>query len=190
MCAKVTGPLMSLDASGTVGNTTVFSKWKGRNYVRLRVIPKNVNSIAQQAVRSILGTLAKAVRAVTTSFDDLVNFLGSQFFIDAVAVAPTGQSWVSYLQKIMNSIFDATVTAYAALDSTHKGYWQTAALGIGLSSYTDKSGDAHTAGEQLFMLGTYAVNVLSYSGFASGIAAADGTETGDFADYVNVAVTP
>ena len=38
---KVYGPMMSLDATGTIGKTATFSKWKGRNYVRQRVVPAN-----------------------------------------------------------------------------------------------------------------------------------------------------
>ena len=50
--AKTVGPLMSLDASGTVAGTITFSKWKGRNYVRQRVIPANPQTTAQTGVRS------------------------------------------------------------------------------------------------------------------------------------------
>lgn len=55
---KVVGPMMSLQASGTIGNTLTFAEWKGRPYVRQRVIPTNPNSAAQQGVRSMLKFLA------------------------------------------------------------------------------------------------------------------------------------
>lgn len=45
---------MSLDASGTVANTMTFSKWKGINYVRQRVIPTYRNTVDQQAIRGII----------------------------------------------------------------------------------------------------------------------------------------
>jgi len=41
---RVTGPLYSQDASGTIGKAIVFSKWKGRNYVRKHVKPANPQS--------------------------------------------------------------------------------------------------------------------------------------------------
>ncbi len=44
---KVDGPMMSFAASGTLANTVVFSSWKGRAYVRQRVIPSNPKSGAQ-----------------------------------------------------------------------------------------------------------------------------------------------
>jgi len=50
--ASVKGPLMSMDASGSVADTITFSKWKGRNYVRQLVIPANPQSGLQMGVRA------------------------------------------------------------------------------------------------------------------------------------------
>lgn len=52
--AKVTGPLLSLDASGSIANTMTFSRWKGINYVRQRVIPTYKRTTEQAAVRDIV----------------------------------------------------------------------------------------------------------------------------------------
>ena len=52
--AKVTNPLMSFDASGSVGNALTFAKWKGRNYVKKWFAPANPNSLAQQAIRTVM----------------------------------------------------------------------------------------------------------------------------------------
>ena len=52
--AKVTGPLLSLDASGSVASTMTFSRWKGRNYVRQRVIPTYSNTALQAAIRDLV----------------------------------------------------------------------------------------------------------------------------------------
>ena len=49
---------MSVDASGTYGKALVFSKWKGRNYVRERVTPTNPKAPKQCGVRSMMGFLA------------------------------------------------------------------------------------------------------------------------------------
>lgn len=56
---KVNGPMMSMDASGKLADTIVFSKWKGRNYVRNRVIPANPKSGSQVGVRSMFAWLSK-----------------------------------------------------------------------------------------------------------------------------------
>ena len=50
--ARVAAPLLSLDASGTLAKAITFSKWKGRNYVRTRVVPANPRSGLQVGMRS------------------------------------------------------------------------------------------------------------------------------------------
>jgi len=51
---------MSVDASGKFGGSMVFAKWKGRNYVRQLVTPKNPKAAKQLGVRSMMGFLAAA----------------------------------------------------------------------------------------------------------------------------------
>lgn len=50
---KLTGPMMSIDASGTFAKSIVFSKWKGINYARRHAVPANPNSPAQRGVRAL-----------------------------------------------------------------------------------------------------------------------------------------
>lgn len=57
--ATVKGPLFSLDASGSIGGAVVFSKWKGRNYVRRHAIPANPKSAAQVSMRSMMKFLSQ-----------------------------------------------------------------------------------------------------------------------------------
>lgn len=57
---KVLGPMFSLEASGTIGDIATFSKWKGRPYVRQRVIPANPQSALQVSTRAMLRFLAQA----------------------------------------------------------------------------------------------------------------------------------
>lgn len=56
---RVAAPALSLDASGTIGDSMVFSKWKGRPYVRVRVIPHNPKSGGQVGIRSMFQFLTK-----------------------------------------------------------------------------------------------------------------------------------
>jgi len=161
--ARLTGPFMSLSASGTLAKTLTASIWKGQPYMRLRVIPINRNSAGQKTVRSVMGTLAKACRAVLTITEDIEDpAAGSQFFQDAVAVAPAGQSWISYLQKVSYGEFAANKILFDALDGDHEGYWTTTALTLGLADYTDKAGVTHVSGELLYMLGKFATTYLGY----------------------------
>lgn len=56
---KVSAPAMSLDASGTLAGAITFSKWKGRNYVRERVIPANPKSGGQVGIRAMFKFLTQ-----------------------------------------------------------------------------------------------------------------------------------
>lgn len=57
--ALVTAPLLSLDASGKVADAIVFSKWKGRNYVRSLVKPANPRSGGQVSMRAVMRYLSQ-----------------------------------------------------------------------------------------------------------------------------------
>lgn len=63
--AIVKGPAMSLDASGQLGGAIVFSKWKGRNYVRSLVTPANPRSGAQTGFRQSMKFLSQAWAALS-----------------------------------------------------------------------------------------------------------------------------
>lgn len=56
---RCAAPALSIDASGTIGDAVVFSKWKGRNYARVRVIPHNPKSGGQTGVRAMFQFLTK-----------------------------------------------------------------------------------------------------------------------------------
>lgn len=75
--ALVNGPLFSLDASGTIGDTITFAKWKGRNYVRERVIPSNPKSGAQTGRRCMFKFLTQAWSSIAAgdqaTFQDLAD---------------------------------------------------------------------------------------------------------------------
>ena len=62
--AGVKAPLFGLDASGALGGSIVFSKWKGRNYVRKLSIPSNPKSGLQVGMRA-------SMRFVTQDFTNL-----------------------------------------------------------------------------------------------------------------------
>ncbi len=72
---KVLGPMMSFEASGTIGKIATFSKWKGRPYVRQRVVPSNPKSALQVSTRAIMKFLSQAWDGVGSTpkgtWDDL-----------------------------------------------------------------------------------------------------------------------
>jgi len=161
---KVTGPMMSLAASGTFGGILTASIWKGRPYMRQRVDPSNPSTSGQITVRKYLGSIAKAAHACLTSFLD-PSGEGSQFFQDARDNAPAGQSWISFLQRYAKPIYDSTITHWSELDATEQGYFTTQAVAIGLSDYTPTLGGVTqtglTKGQQLMALGFFGKNYLS-----------------------------
>jgi hypothetical protein len=55
--AKLTGPLLSFGARGSVGKTLVAAKWRGIAYARQHVIPANPQTVAQQATRTLFAEL-------------------------------------------------------------------------------------------------------------------------------------
>lgn len=80
---KVFGPALSLDASGTIGNAITFSKWKGRHYIRERIIPANPKSALQISMRSSFAFLSQRWNALTTVQKQSWDSLG-----DSIAVSP------------------------------------------------------------------------------------------------------
>lgn len=62
--ARLTGPLMSVDASGPFGKVIVYAKCKGRNYARKLTRPKNPRSAKQLGIRAMTRFLMKAWSAL------------------------------------------------------------------------------------------------------------------------------
>lgn len=126
--AKVTSPLMSLDASGSVAGAITFSKWKGRNYVRQLVIPANPRTSGQQATRAALGAAGRMNSQVESESD-------AQIALNAAA--PSGQSGVGYWAKLQIERFETSDLDYNNEgNSTEKGYFDSAAASLGLQDIT------------------------------------------------------
>lgn len=128
--AKVTGPLMSMDARGGFAGSMVFSGWKGRNTVRQLVIPANPKSANQETSRNAVSVLGAGQHwANATSLIRSGETLTDK--AQLVALAPTGQAWNGFLVKSGIGtgalMYDAAATAYAALTAGEKTAWNTAA---------------------------------------------------------------
>lgn len=66
--AKVQGPLLSIGGSGQIGNSQVYSRWKGRPYVRRYVIPANPQSTEQTKTRTVFTFLNDLWRTAPAEF--------------------------------------------------------------------------------------------------------------------------
>jgi len=64
--ATPTAPLLSFGASGTLAKTLVYSKWKGRAYVRKHVIPSNPKTAAQDLTRNAFKWTSDVWKAAPT----------------------------------------------------------------------------------------------------------------------------
>ena len=63
--ATTKAPLFGLDASGSLGGSIVFSRWRGRTYVRRLVTPKNPRSGLQIGMRSVLKFISQAFSSLS-----------------------------------------------------------------------------------------------------------------------------
>ncbi len=186
--SRVTAPFLSIAASGTIGKTLTASKWKGRAYMRLRVIPKNLRSAGQQLTRGYLGAIAKAAQAVLTAAKDNVN-AGSQFFLDTLTHISGTTSWVAKFQQNEHNDVSADQTTYSGLGGVVALYEAEAAT-EGLFDYITVGSIpvTYTAGFQLYMLAKFAASSLHYLGFAGGIDSATAPELAAFTTYVQTTV--
>jgi len=200
---KVSAPALSLDASGSLAGTMVFSKWKGRNYVRSLVKPSNPKSGGQTGVRAMFKFLAQIWDGLSdankATWEDRADNL----------VASTFNAFMSYNQRRWRDFntpskedpatetgtAPSTCTGVATPDVrsitlaiTHGaniGDWAVAifratSTGFSLSFSNciavvalDGSGDAEYVDSPLDP-GTYYYNYIAF--MATGLEGADGTE--------------
>ena len=105
--AKVSGPLMSMSASGKIADSIVFFGWKGTNVVRQWLKPSNPQTASQGDTRIAMGGTGRAVGKMVASS------AYHQQLID-LSLIPGGQTKQSYMVKYIIDNFLATGTLYAA----------------------------------------------------------------------------
>lgn len=128
--AKVTGPLMSLEASGTIGNALTFSRWVGRPYVRRYTVPGNPQTLGQETHRnrfSAVGTITTWASRNQQLFG--LNTVDDQALIKAKT--PADQRWNGYLLRVMTSgngaQFEAAKADWEGAMLSNQASWETAA---------------------------------------------------------------
>jgi len=116
--ARVKGPLFSLEASGSLKKTIVYSQWKGRNYVREHTIPLNPESAKQLNVRAAWTLLVTAYQALGApakldwdAFGKLFNMSGFNSYV--------GRGIAEYQQQLTSTVapVSVTVTGVAPADA-------------------------------------------------------------------------
>lgn len=136
--AIVTGPLMSLDARGKIGDALVFIGWKGIKTVRQWLKPANPQSAGQGDVRIALGGLGRAVGMV--GVDKAIHAQ-----LKTLKLIPDKQSKQSYLVQYIKdtylgstgATFTAAYIAQLAAITGHTSYtsWGAAADALGITEF-------------------------------------------------------
>lgn len=156
--AKVSGPLHSDQASGTIAKTIVFSHRMGQNVVRSWAKPANRMTFKQGDNRTILGGVGRAASAVKPLSDYAVMMTD----LNKISMGQTKQS------QLVRSIIALYLPTRASIDTLYTEFqahsahsdFQDAALGIGLSDFQTAYGEATnpiTAGEQLYLIAKIAI---------------------------------
>ena len=129
--ARVTGPLMSMEASGTIGKTLTFANWVGRQYVRRWTRPSNPQTADQMEQRNAFSVIGVCVSWANKCLQ--VN--SSTTKTDEVAFrekTPSGMRWNGYIQKVLTGSgaagYKAAKLAWAALGGGVS--WETAASSL------------------------------------------------------------
>ena len=127
--AKVGGPLLSVEASGTVAQTLTFLRSRGNNVVRARVIPTNPQTMAQSQARIVLsfnGEASKRINLNQVGKADSATMTPKEYLI---SIQTTTGTWVSaFVQRGFPDgrvTFEADIAAYAALTEQEKTAWTT-----------------------------------------------------------------
>ena len=166
MCAKVTGPLHSDDASGQIGKSVVHFGWKGLHVVRTWLVPKNLKSEYQGDVRIVFGGLGQSTRCVGMLDSTHTD---SPFGADAKLCNPSNQTWVSYYVQYLTKTYMANATAYEAIYTAFEAHAQKAiftaqAAILELADFDiSYKATAHvfSKGMQLYMLAKYGIAMLA-----------------------------
>jgi len=132
---------MSLDASGSVAGTIVYSKWKGRNYVRQLVTPSNPQSPLQVSTRALMKFLSQ----MWTPELDTTNKASWEDDAAALAVSPFNafiktnlQRWTQFTSPTKETPVAATGTppTFTTLPNTTGGVGQVT-IGWDLNALND-----------------------------------------------------
>ena len=169
--ARVTGPLMSMEASGTIGKTLTFANWVGRQYVRRWTRPSNPQTLDQMRQRNAFSVIGVGVSWANKCL--LINTSTTKTDEASYrAKTPSGMRWNGYIQKVLTGSGAAGYKAAKLAWDIHanKKAWETTASELtppvqSAPQYQDggASDTAATPGEVLFIMnyGLYLIGAIS-----------------------------
>ena len=175
--ARVTGPLMSMEASGTIGKTLTFANWVGRQYVRRWTRPANPQTADQMEQRNAFSVIGVGVSWANKCLQ--INSSTTKTDEESYrAKTPSGMRWNGYIQKVLTGSgaagYKAAKLAWDALGGGSN--WEGAASALvppvqSAPQYQEggASDTAATPGEVLF--------IMNYGLYLIGASAAAPTDT-------------
>jgi len=110
--ARVTGPFMSLTASGSLKKTLVASNWKGKYYIRAYAIPANPRTAGQVNVRTALTLMLTYWHATA---------VGDKALWDAAAAGLGISGFNLYLKRGMDAYVTQLTTAVTPTSVSYAG---------------------------------------------------------------------
>ena len=157
--AKTTAPLLSFGALGTIGKTAVYSKWKGRPYVRQYVVPGNPQTAGQTLTRNtfgfansvwkIGGSLMRApwdrfaVGQVLTGRNAFmgraVSVLRTETDLLLMQFSPGAKGGLAPVSMILAEI-TTQITATVTVPAAPTGWTLTSAIGVAIRDQDPQSG--------------------------------------------------
>lgn len=164
--AKLTAPLLSLEARGALGEAIVYFPWKGRNVARAWTKPANPRDVDQQLIRQKMACMGKNCKAIVTPETGLAN--GSAIYQLIKEDTPATQIWNAFFVKA--ALDDLKVdSAFIALSSAIMGTgpvttWQAEAATLGFATLTGPQYATAISPEIQFAMGAYAAYKLALSG--------------------------
>lgn len=108
--ARVTGPLMSMSASGTIGKALTYGKWKGREWCREWFSPQNPKTVKQVNVRTALTILIAKWQGETQEAKDAWDTYASTFNMAGVNKY-VGRGMDAYVAQLTVDVTPLSVVA-------------------------------------------------------------------------------
>lgn len=176
--AKVSGPLLSVEARGKIADALVYFPWKGRHLVRQWLKPANPKRDLQGYVRCALAIVGKVISKIKSASQG--DGVDSYLYDALTSLSPADQPWNAYFAKQVledlksaGSFKTASFTDMSALYSTHSNAaaFSSDATLLMLSDYLFDYGYVtnNDAGFLMYMA-AYAAQKLQIAGFTTALA--------------------
>lgn len=109
--ARVTGPLFSMSASGTIGKAVTYGTWKGKPWARVWFTPENPQTAGQVNVRTALSIVVAYWQGLPAP--DKATW---------EAAAPQGMSGYNYMmRRAMDQYVIQLTTAVTPASTSYSG---------------------------------------------------------------------